>query len=273
MFFCPASSPSIYILISLAFLLPWRLRYTYFMNPADFVKRVVNSYRHYKGVFADHKNAEDMVPSSTKEQKALFLFYVIQLDYAMKSQRLYEGARCLFLENPEFFMPRFILNLSEASLKNYLQDYLKPRYINEAVKRYQLNSQKLLNEYGGNPLAVFEEAVTAKEALKAVRDFRGFGPKIGNFLVRTFINTFDLNYPDIEEILPPVDVHDVRIAFLMGFIESDKMSAKNIKRTKGLWSAACKECGESWLVFDKAFWLLGSEGRPSSQQDILNLLK
>ena len=128
------------------------------------------------------------------------------------------------------------------------------------------------SEYESNPTLIFTNSITAKEALKKVLEFRGFGPKIGNFFVRTMVNTFSYEYSDIENILLPVDIHDVRIAYLMGYIESDKMTQKNIKMTKELWSKACKETGESWLTFDKALWLLGSEGMPKSKSDILLLL-
>lgn len=105
-----------------------------------------------------------------------------------------------------------------------------------------------------------------------MRDFRGFGPKIGNFFVRSMINTFNYKYLDIQDILPPVDVHDVRIAYLMGYTDSNKMTQKNIRKVKEIWSVGCKKGKVSWLVFDKALWLLGSEGKPKTKQDVLNLV-
>jgi len=242
------------------------------MTPEEFVRIVVKKHQNFEGIFKDHKNAEDLAPNSSDIAKALFLFYAIQLDYATKSQRLYAGARKLFNAKPEFYTPEFIENLPEQELHNYLEKYLKPRYINEAVKRYKINSKSLLNKYNSNPLLIFENSETAVAAVEKVRDFRGFGPKIGNFYVRTMINTFSYNYPDIESILLPVDVHDVRIAYLMGFIVSDKMTQKNIKVTKELWSSTCVRSKTSWLTFDKALWLLGSEGRPKTKEEIFKLL-
>lgn len=99
-----------------------------------------------------------------------------------------------------------------------------------------------------------------------------FGPKIGTFFVRTMINNFSYNFPDMELILPPVDIHDVRIAYLLGYTETDQMTQKNINFVKRLWSEACVKSGDSWLIFDKALWLLGSEGKPKTKADILNLI-
>lgn len=243
------------------------------MYAEDFVKIVVDRYINYKGIFKDHKNAEDLIPKCSDKNKALFLFYVIQLDYATKSQNLYTGAKKLFDINSNFYNPEYILNLTDEKLKEYLTKYLKPRYVNEAVNRYKMNSHKLLNEYNNNPLLVFTKSNTAKKALKRIKEFRGFGDKIGNFYVRTMVNVFNINYLDIEDMLPPVDVHDVKVAYLMEYIDSSEMTKKNILKTKELWSSACKKAGISWLVFDKALWLLGSEGKPKSKKDIYSLLE
>ncbi len=50
------------------------------------------------------------------------------------------------------------------------------------------------------------------------------------------------------------------------------MTAKNINLVKRVWQDACIKAGQSWLVFDKALWLLGSEGKPKSQHDLISTL-
>lgn len=244
------------------------------MRPEVFVKLVAEAYRNNAGIFERKLNAEDLTPPNASDlEKSLYLFYVIQLDYATKSQKLYKGAKRLFEANRPFFTPEYIASLPEERLKEQIEEYLKPRYINEAIRRYKINSKFLLEEYGGDPRDIFEKSNTAQETLGKVRKFRGFGPKIANFFIRTMVNTFGFSYPDVENILPPVDVHDVRIAYLMGFIESKEMIAKNINEVKNCWSIACKEAKESWLEFDKALWLIGSEGKPKTKQDIFKLIK
>ncbi|EKE00438.1 MAG: hypothetical protein ACD_22C00024G0009 [uncultured bacterium] len=243
------------------------------ISPEKFVKLVVDKYQKAEGIFTNRLNAEDLAPANLSDlQKALYFFYVIQLDYAMKSQRLYEGAKKLCSDIPNFFTPQEILSLPDEKLAKIVSNYLKPRYINEAVRRYKLNSKTLIDKFQGNPIKIFTSSKTAGELMLKIKNFRGFGPKIGNFFVRTMINTFDFTYSDIEQVLPPVDVHDVRIAHLMGFIQSDEMIEKNINKTKKLWSEACKKANTSWLLFDKALWLLGSEGKPKSREDISQLV-
>jgi len=102
------------------------------------------------GVFQNKINAEELIPSNLADlERALYIFYVLQLDYAMRSQILYEGARQLYKENEKFFTPTYITKLSRESLTNYLKRYLHPRYINEAIKRFQINSVVLIENMMG----------------------------------------------------------------------------------------------------------------------------
>ena len=241
------------------------------MNPSILVKLITDAYKNRKGVFSTLVNAENHIPQdATKKEKALFLFYIIQLDYAMKSQILYEGAKKLWKKDKNYFKPEEIIKKSDEMLKNVMKMYLKPRYINEALLRWKSNSEKILNKYNGNPIKLFEMSKNAKELEKNVREFRGFGPKIGNFFIRTMINTFNFEVEGIEDLYQPVDVHDVRLTYEWGLINSELIdhnskltSQKVIKEVQRIWQEACKETKVSWLIFDRALWILGSEGKRS----------
>ncbi|MBU0975602.1 MAG: hypothetical protein ABIE03_04810 [Patescibacteria group bacterium] len=234
------------------------------LKPDLLVEIIFEAYKKKIGVFKKRINAEDLLPRDTsKKEKALFLFYVIQLDYSIKSQTLYAGAERLWDDDSSFFFPDYISKAEKNTLRSTLEEYLKPRYMNEAVKRWKINSKKLLNEYEGNPLKIFDNKLSAKTVLEHIREFRGFGPKIGNFFLRAIVNTFDLRLENIEDISQPVDVHDIRLTYEWGFIPDSKVSQKNIRLTQEIWQKACKKAKISWLVFDKALWLLGSEGKRS----------
>lgn len=242
------------------------------MTPSDFAKRVVELMEKREGVFANRLNAEDWVPADLDPKgRANFLFFLTQLDYAIKSVLLYEGARKLYAINPKFFTAELILSLKDKELQDLLAKYLRPRYINEATLRYKINSQKLIDMYKGDSRNIFNTG-DAPTILKKIWEFRGFGPKTGNLFFRSMVTTFNMNLDHIDSVLPPVDIHDVRIAKLMGFVENDCMTEHNIKLVKELWSIACKDAGVDWLVFDKALWLLGSVGRPTSTEDVLQLI-
>lgn len=239
-------------------------------TPDQFAKMLVLAFNRDQGIFSNKVNVEDCVPKKFSDlDKSLFLFFVVQLDYAAKSQKLYEGANALVSKKPDFFNPRHLQNLSNLKLRDFLTCYLKPRYPNEAVQRYKVNAGILLDKYEGNPLNILCKSRSAAEALKKIRTFRGFGPKIGNLFLRSMISLFDPTFADIQEILPPVDIHDVRIAHLLGFVNTESMTEKNINEVKTLWNQACRDAGVNWITFDRALWMLGSEGRPKSKQDVL----
>lgn len=238
------------------------------MSPSEFVKKLTDLYISKQGIFIVHKNAEDFVPqNATDLQKSIFLFYIIQIDYAMKGSILYKGATELWQDKSDFFDTEYITHITEDNLKSILQKYLKPRYINEAILRYKKNTQVLLDNFAGKPLKIFQEK-SAKEVMTNLRKFRGFGPKIGTLFFRTIVNTFKLDYTDMEDILQPVDIHDVRIAYLLGYTDTDEMSEKNIFRVKNIWNQACKDADIDWKIFDRALWILGSEGKLKSRNDI-----
>jgi len=243
------------------------------MKPEEFVNLTVKMYNQNKGIFANKINAEELIPKELSPlRKSQYIFYVLQLDYAMKSQILYRGAQELNKRIPDFFTPEHLSKTPEYAVKKLIQEYLHLRYINEALLRYQHNTGVLLDSYSGDPRIIFTSSTSCQEAQNRLKEFRGFGPKIGSFFIRTMINTFGHAYPDIDSMLPPVDIHDVRIAYLLGYTKSPEMTAKNINLVKTTWRDACIKAGQSWLVFDKALWLLGSEGKPKSQHDLVNRL-
>lgn len=243
------------------------------MEAHKFVKKVTEMYEKDLGIFATKVNAEDLIPEKANNlQKALFLFYVIQLDYATKSQRLYLGAKKLFKENSTFFTPEHILNLKDGEILKNLTNHLRPRYVNEALLRYKTNSKILVDLFDSDPRVIFSKEKNALNVMKNISKFRGFGPKIGNFFFRSMVNIFGYKYLDIDKVLPPVDIWDVKIAHFLGYTPSVEMTTKNINKVKNIWSEACKKAKVNWLIFDKALWLLGSEGKPKNKADVFNLL-
>jgi len=225
----------------------------------EIVKFFVSEYESHRGVFKNRINAEDhILENTTDKEKSLFLFYIIQLDYATKSQRLYKEAKKLWASGKKYYIPQIILKMSDIDLKSLLKSYLSPRYINEAVKRWNLNSKKLINEYNSNPINIFKLSNDAKKIENAIREFRGFGPKIGNFFFRAMVNTFDFKLKNINKVTQPVDRHDIRLSFEWGLIDSKDINKKNITKVKEIWQEACDNADKSWLIFDRAMWVWGS---------------
>lgn len=240
-------------------------------SPEQIVLDICNAYSNNLGIFIDKTNAEDMVPNIDHERQVQFLFWIIQMDYATKSSKLYQNANKLFKENTLWLNPQYFLNMPDDELLNFVKTNFRPRYANEIVKRFKVNGMKLSNEYSGLAINIINTSENAVELLSKIKEFRGFGDKLANFLLRTYIDLLQLNYNDIDKVLPPVDVHDVRLTYEWGFIQNKEMTQMNINRVKELWSNACIETKQSWIIFDKALWLIGSKGKRTSNilQDYL----
>ena len=233
---------------------------TFQYTPSQIAKLIVDAYDSSSGVFVNKVNAEDLVPYTTKENQVQFLFWVIQMDYATKSAALYKKANALWLEDAKWIDALYLLNLSEKAFQQMIKEKLRPRYSNEISLRFRNNGKLLLEKYKGKAMNIVKAAKSAADLLNRIYEFRGFGPKTGNFLTRTYIDLLKLKYNDINEILQPVDVHDVRLTYEWGLIPSRNMTKSNINIVKSIWNRACKEANVSWIKFDKALWLIGSEG-------------
>lgn len=236
-------------------------------KPDILVRLITEAYHKKQGVFENQVNAENFVPkNASRLQKALFLFYIIQLDYAVRSKLLYSRANQLWKKDNKYFDPAYIKKLESSKLKIILERNLKPRYVNEAVKRWETNTKKLISEYASDPLGIFNVSQDALIIIKKIYSFRGFGPKTGNFFFRSMVNTFDLKLKNIDKISQPVDIHDIRLTYEWGLISSDIVNNENIRKTKSIWQKACKDTHISWLTFDRALWILGSEGKRSGNK-------
>jgi len=230
-------------------------------SPEEIVTDICNAYSSSLGIFAEKTNAEDLVPNIEKKQQVQFLFWIIQMDYATKSSKLYENANKLFNFNNSWLKPDYFLEMTDEKLLEFVKTKFRPRYANEIVKRFKSNAKKLNEEYSGLAINIINSSESATELLLKIKEFRGFGDKLANFLFRTYVDLLKLSYPDISQILPPVDVHDVRLTYEWGFIQNKEMTEKNINLVKQLWSNACNNTNLSWIIFDKALWLVGSKGR------------
>jgi hypothetical protein len=238
------------------------------------VNRLLEAFETNYGIFEDISDLlEFQIPMSVRPRSlehARFLFYLIAQDYGTKSSRLYKKARALYAKSPQIFDPNYVIanyvSPEDAKLVEDTGVQLSTRFPRETAKRWYKNSVKLIEEYDGDPRKIFATSSDARAVFKCIRSFRGFGPKIGGLLLRTFLGCGFAELEHVEDVLVPVDVHDVRIAFYTNAAET--ASGKNqvsdyhkyAREIQQLWSDACNSAGLDWLQVDRALWLLGSRG-------------
>jgi endonuclease III len=230
-----------------------------------------NAFMSQIGIFSNTQNlVEYQIPEGVEplsKQHALFLFYIIPLDYLTKSELLYTKARLMFKNNPKLFDPLYIStkfnedNLEE--LADLLRRYLSTRFPFEAAKRWYRNSIILLQLYEGDPRNIFKGSRDAKEIFKRISQFRGLGKKTGGLLLRCMVD-LGFRVENINDIPPPVDIHDIKIAFSTKIAYSEHYSEKNARKfarvIQSVWSYICKKGNLNWPRVDRALWLLGSIG-------------
>lgn len=238
------------------------------------VKRLLQAFENRYGIFEDTSDLlEFQIPAGvqpTSLEHARFLFYLIAQDYGTKSARLYAKAKALYSKYPRIFDPEYVVanytGADDPKLANDTGVQLSTRFPKETAKRWYENSEKLLKEYEGDPRRMFAVSSDARVVFERIRSFRGFGPKIGGLLLRTFLGCKFTKLDRVEDVLIPVDVHDSRIAFYTGAAKTANGDShvedyyEYSRQIQHLWSQACNSAGLDWLQVDRALWLLGSRG-------------
>ena len=238
------------------------------------VSRVHDAFKRGTGLLAETDDlVENQIPKYVlplSKEHALFLFFVVANDHGMKSTRLYDRAKNLFLERRDLFNPHEVVRNftgpEDPRLIESTGKYLGTRYPKETAKAWYLNSVGLLEKYEGDPKCLFQSTSDARILIKRIRAFRGYGPKIGGMLLRAAIGLGFAKVSGIEEVLVPVDIHDSRISFLTGIFKTktDGIGKPNyyafVTHVQKMLLNTCNSLDLEWLDTDRALWLIGSRG-------------
>ena len=224
---------------------------------ADYYKRNWESLKQSHGI----KTIEDYIPKNFEHdlrKASLFIAYTLLCDYFMKSVFLYQKAKRFAEEKPGFFDPIFIKQYlyKEKELAQILKENLSIRFPNEAARRWLDFSQKIVDYYNGNPIEIFESE-RASEIVSRLREFRGFGQKIGNLYFRIIADLIDRKFSDVNDVYPPIDVHDVRLTYRWGIISDQDRD--RVKQVREIWLNACIEANVNWFHVDRMMWAIGSK--------------
>lgn len=246
------------------------------MNRARLVvDKVQNAFKNGQGLLSETDDlVENQLPEGVEplsKDHALFLFYTVANDHGVKSFRMYDRAKKLFLERREIFNPLWVVKnfegLEDPVLVELTGGSLGARYPRQAAKTWYLNSTKLIKEYNGDPRELFRSTSDARELIKRIKEFRGYGPKIGGMLLRAAVGLGFSDVTGIEEVLVPVDIHDSRISFFTEILKPEEEESNGkfdyytyVKQVQKILLDSCNQLGIKWLDTDRALWLIGSRG-------------
>jgi endonuclease III len=238
------------------------------------VSRANRAFKHREGLLSETDDlVENQIPDGVEplsRDHALFLFYTAVNDHGMKSSRLYAKAKMLFLDRHDLFEPTKVvagfIGPQDPKLVDGTGKQLGTRYPKETAKTWYINSERLTQRYGGDPRNLFRSSSDARELLKEIKTFRGYGPKIGGMILRAVVGLGFAEVSGIEEVLVPVDIHDSRICFLTGVLKLNDGTEGRVDyyayvpKVQRVLLNACNSLGIKWLAVDRALWLIGSRG-------------
>lgn len=240
-----------------------------------YARKIVNvllsSFENKEGVFSDTKELlENQIPPTVQyksKQHANFLFYLISQDHGTKSSKLYERAKKLYVDFPENFDPKSVVERFGSEKNQDLLAFIKllaVRYPNNSAKYWHRNSLILVDQYKSDARNIFRSN-DGPEILRRIKEFHGFGPKISGLLFRVFVGIGLTSPNKVDEVGFPTDIHDTRIAALTKIVDiPEDITEANyspfVKIAQNAWQQACKDENINWLQLDRALWILGSKG-------------
>ncbi len=229
------------------------------------INELMSSFYNKTGIFTENIITPDQnIPSSIKtgsEEHFKFLFYMNSINYGTKMSSLIERGIAMYNENPKLFDAEQIIKYEEETLSSDLRKYLKPRFPNQAIKRWLNNSQLLVNNYQSNVKNVFKGDV--KNILNNLSDFYGFGPKISNLLVFFMIEQKLISPKSLDGLMMPIDSHDVNISLWTKIaLETNSREDKYFyaSQLQKFYTDYCKDNDINILDLDRAMWITGSYG-------------
>jgi endonuclease III len=231
--------------------------------------RLGNQFYSRQGFFSDYSMPEYVLPRNLKEgsrEHALFLTYVISIDYMTDAVKLWKKSRGAYELYPERFTPEHILKVSPRSIENFVRK-LGARFGSTAAKIWVDLSKVLTDEYSGDPRNITPEALPIRDIKKKLNEFPSLkGPKLSNFYIRAMGETGLLKVKNLDELDIPVDKQVARFTIYTGVLKlmSEQFvgcAQENPLRSliEEAWRHAAQTLGTAPWKLDEPIWTVGSK--------------
>lgn len=232
-------------------------------------KRLVEEFYNRKGFFADYSMPEYVLPSNLKEgtrEHALFLTYVISIDYMTDAVKLWKRSRGDYELHPERFAPEEILKLSSRTVENVVKS-LGARFYSNAARTWIKISKLLVDKYGGDPRNITREPLEIAEVKKQLKDFPYLrGNKLSNFYIRAMGETGLFKVKNLNELDIPVDKQVARFTMYTGvlnLLSEQFIGCAQDEPLRSLieeaWRNVAKKLDTAPWKLDEPIWTIGSK--------------
>ena len=235
----------------------------------DIARILYDQFYNQKGIFKEYSMPEYVLPRNLKEgskEHALFLTYVISIDYMTDAEKLWRKSRGAYELYPERFIPREILKVSPRTVETSVKK-LGARFYSSAAKTWIKISRLLLDKYGGDPRNITSQRSTIDEIKQRIDEFPYLrGPKLTNFYIRAMGETGLFKVENLDELDIPVDKQVARFTIYTGVLKllSEQFvgcAQENPLRNliEEAWRLAAKTLGTAPWKLDEPMWTIGSK--------------
>jgi len=232
-------------------------------------ERLLDQFYSRKGFFVDYSMPEYVLPRNLREgsrEHALFLTYVISIDYMTDAEKLWKKSRGAYEFNPERFTPEEILKISPRTVETFVKR-LGARFYSNAAKTWIKVSKLLVDKYDGDPRNITREPLEIADIKKRLQEFPYLrGNKLSNFYLRAMGETGLFKIRNLDELDIPVDKQVARFTMYTGVVKllSEQFhGCVHEPPLRGLieeaWRNAAKKLGTPPWKLDEPIWTIGSK--------------
>jgi endonuclease III len=224
----------------------------------------LHGQKHSLVTMPEYNLPRNLTPGS--REHALYMTYVISVDYMTDAEKLWRNSRGAYELYPEQFTPNRILALSDRSLTVFLRK-LGARYKSAAAKTWKRISKVLVEKYDGDPRNITSQPLPIQEIKNSLRDFPYLrGSKLANFYIRAMGETELLKVKDLEELDIPVDKQVARFTTYTGVLKLQSNKFQGCVNDDPLrsiiqqaWRKAARTHGAPPWKLDEPMWNIGSK--------------
>jgi len=239
------------------------------IEKASRIAKVLYSQFYTKTGFFENYEMPEYVPpeglSRQSKEYALYLTYVISIDFQTDAVKLWDRSREFFEREPHFFDPEVIAAADQGTLRHIARS-LGARYPNGAASGWRKISQILLDKYDGDPQNITPRVMKLSEVRKRLSEFPYLrGKKLNNFYIRAMGENGLFKIEDFDELSVAVDIQVARITFYTGVVNVDRSFYGCIHNEpirpviEDIWSQATKRLGIPAWYIDEPLWSIGSK--------------
>jgi len=196
---------------------------------------------------------------------ALYLTYIISIDFMTDAVKLWERARELYSKCPECFTPKGISDMGLPTLKRILRQ-LGARYP-ASGKAWKKISTILQEKYEGDPRNITPESTSLEELRKRIREFPHLrGSKLINFYIRAVGEKGFFKISDFDKLSVAVDIQVAKFTLYTGVLKIANGSYRGCVHDEPLkpmieevWSEVAQRLGKPPWYLDEPVWTVGSK--------------